>query len=67
MARGKVKPDAECKLFAIRVRLTEDERKALDKLAAAQGLTVSDLTRQRLDLGALLASETAGVQAFAMR
>lgn len=60
MARGKVKPDELCRLAAIRVRLTKAERTALDDLARSHGLTISDLARQRLNLGALLAGDLAG-------
>lgn len=54
MARGKVKPDEECKFAAVRVRMTAAERKALDDLARSEGVTVSELTRQRLGLGGLI-------------
>lgn len=54
MARGKVKPDELCKLAAVRVRMTEAERTALDNLARSEGLTVSELARQRLGLGGLI-------------
>lgn len=50
MARGKVKPDEFCKLQAVRVRMTETEREALDDLACSAGLTVSEFVRQTLDL-----------------
>ena len=61
MARGKVKPDELCKLAAVRVRMTEAERVALQDLARSEGLTVSELARQRLGLGGLiLAGETGG-------
>lgn len=54
MARGKVKPDELCKLAAVRVRMTEAERTALDNLARSEGLTVSELARQLLGLGDLI-------------
>ena len=50
MARGKVKPDEFCKLQAVRVRMTETERAALDDLACSAGLTVSEFVRHTLDL-----------------
>lgn len=50
MARGKVKADEECRLQAVRVRLTAAERLALDDLAANAGLTISEYARQRLGI-----------------
>ena len=50
MARGKVKDDAECRLEAVRVRLTAAERQALDDLAANAGMTISEYARQRLGI-----------------
>jgi hypothetical protein len=67
MARGKVKPDELCKLAAIRVRLTEAERAALDNLARSEGLTVSELARQRLGLGGLILAGGNPGQAMAAR
>ncbi len=48
MARGKVKPDADCKLASLSLRLTWDERQALEARAQAEGLKASELARRAL-------------------
>lgn len=48
MARGKVKPDEACKLASLSLRLTWEERQALDARAKAEGLRPSDLARRAL-------------------
>lgn len=56
-----MKPDEFCKLAAVRVRMTAAERIALDNLARSEGLSVSELARQRLGLdGLILAGDPMG-------
>lgn len=50
MARGKVKPDEECRLMAIQVRITHGEHADLKRQAQSNGQTLSDLARKRLGL-----------------
>lgn len=62
MARGKVKADEECRLQAVRVRLTTAERLALDDLAANAGLTLSEYARQKLGINLVMADSSEPVE-----
>lgn len=62
MARGKIKPDEECRLQAVRVRLTAAERQALDDLAENAGLTISEYARQRLGINLVMADSEEPVE-----
>lgn len=57
MPRGRIKTDEECRLEAVRVRLTAAERMTLNDLAIKAGLSISEFTRQRLGLNALVAND----------
>lgn len=48
MAKGKIKPDEQCRLAHVGVRLTAEEKARYDRLARQEGVTVSDLARRGL-------------------
>ncbi len=48
MARGKIKPDQECKLLHVGIRMTAAEKALLERAAAAEKTTASDLARRGL-------------------